>query len=285
MFDMLPFVRVVLASVCCLVAIGKDVSVRAESLGGISVIAQSETTIVQATRPAVDDSHGITARFIPARANPGEIVELRVEMNRKQWGSFELQVPSQPTLHSIAVERVPLEYANGQYHQRESLFFQPVSSGTHTIGDARVMLSTADGPHEVELPELSLEVSPFDASEISDAPEPLPPEDTNRLESSPEAWGFALLAVLCLLVFIGGQLSRRRRPEPIAASATPKFQPTELIQELQSGSIPKDALERLLNDPDCPVSQETRVEVERAVYANDVQAAQLVARLQKELRT
>ena len=37
--------------------------------------------------------HGVTARFVPEVVRPGEVFELRVEMKRRDYGRFVLEVP------------------------------------------------------------------------------------------------------------------------------------------------------------------------------------------------
>ena len=66
-------------------------------------------------------SRGDGARSCPAQVRPGELFELRVEMERADYARFELQVPPHGSLHRVAVESVPVRLEGGRYRQRETL--------------------------------------------------------------------------------------------------------------------------------------------------------------------
>ncbi|MBB3205384.1 hypothetical protein FHS27_001184 [Rhodopirellula rubra] len=243
------------------------------------------------TTQATDLSAGITARFHPEHAHPGEAVELRVEMNRTRWGQFELHVPSHSELHSIAIERVPVEFSKGQYRQRESLLFQPVASGTTVIEDASVSLTTAEGTQQIELPALQLEVAPFGETDLQNTPEPLPAEQPDAKQSPRFAATVAAVLSLLALLILGGLLIGKRAPEETVQTDAPRLQTDGIIRDLKSGTIPRDDLERLLHDPQHQLSHETRSTIERTLYAHTAQvpehardAAALASTLQTELQ-
>ncbi|MFG0256105.1 MAG: hypothetical protein ACF787_13585, partial [Rhodopirellula sp. JB053] len=147
-------------------------------------------------------THGIVASFHPEQARPGDVVEFRVEMIREEWGQFELHVPSHSELHSIAVEKVPVEIDGDRYRQRESLFFQPVASGTMVIGDAFVSMTTTGGVEEMQLPELRLEVLPFKTAGLSSTPEPFPPGEDGEVRSAQFAGTVAaVLGIVAVALF------------------------------------------------------------------------------------
>lgn len=229
-------------------------------------------------------TYGISARFIPDQVRPGDVVEFRVEMSRKAWGQFDLQVPAHPGLHPIAVKKVPLVYADGLYQQRESLLCQPVSSGSLAIKGASVVMSTPEGSQTVELPDLMLRVLPFEHAQLTDEPQPLPPNQHPAERMMPAFWFRWTAIVLCLLIWVVAiYFLRRKSTLRSEGSRQQIFQTSDVVQQLHTGEIPKHDLESLLNDPGLVLSEKLRTSIERAVYSRDIQPAELATLLQEEL--
>ena len=228
--------------------------------------------------------HGITARFLATDAKPGEIVELRVEMIRKTWGKFELQIPSHPKLHLIAVQKVPIEYSGDLYRQRESILFQPISSGVLQLNEMQVALSLPTGVENIDLPPLELTVSPYAEHELSDTPELLPTTLGATSGGSKVAIIVIVLAVSLTLLAIG--IARRFRNKETQPASEPESRMTDIrrtIAELQNGRIQRDELEKILLNAGPSMSASLRDSLEQAIYSNHGQAERIADLMQKEL--
>ena len=231
-------------------------------------------------------THGVTATILPDNARPGDIVELRIEMNRETWGRFILKKLNHPQLRTIAEEKIPVSYQGQLYKQRHSLFLQPVSSGEIKIGTTTVTISTATGEETVELPALDLSVRPFDSPALSDLPLPLPPDEAVAQSGSMFSllfWMSVAFAVLGIwsLVFFG---MRNRELQPVRSDSSKEFSHVGgLIQRLRSGVVGKDDLENLLHDSNLSISAELRSKMEQAVYSEQFEPADLATLLQEEL--
>ena len=231
-------------------------------------------------------NHGITATIIPEAANPGDIVEFRVEMNRKTWARFAMDKPAHPQMRIIAQEQIPVSYQGQLYRQRYSFFLQPVSSGDVEIGATSVTVSTANGQDTILLPAQSLHVRPFDGAVLSDSPLPLPPEEVASESNAIFALLFWLgVAVLVLavwsLVFFGMRYRKHHSVE--SASLGQSSWLSEVVESLSAGVVPAQDLETLLHDSDVSISGPLRENIEAAVYSTQVNPADLATRLREEL--
>ncbi|EMI55496.1 hypothetical protein [Rhodopirellula sallentina] len=230
-------------------------------------------------------AHGIVASFHPEQARPGDVVEFRVEMIRDEWGQFELHVPSHSELHSIAVEKVPVEIDGDRYRQRESLLFQPVASGTMIVGDAFVSLTTTSGVEEMQLPELRLEVLPFEKAGLSSTPEPFPLDEEGETRSTQFAGTVAaVLGVVAVALFFW-LIRQNHRSIAVVESMPDESSPEEQIERLRSGEMTQCELESLLHDSNFELSSQTRSAIERSLYAKNRAAADLAAMIEAEVRT
>ena len=231
-------------------------------------------------------THGVTAEVIPSDARPGDIVELRIEMNRETWGRFEFKKPNHPQMRTIAEEKIPVSYQGQLYKQRHSLFLQPVSSGEIEIEATELTISTAAGEETVELPALALSVRSFDSPALSDSPLPLPPDEADAQSGSVLSllfWmgvSFSVLGVWSFIFF-----GMRNGKSQLARSDMSKnsLRSNEIIERLRTGVVPKDDLENLLQDPNLSISAELRSAIEQAVYSTQIKPSDLALLLQEEL--
>lgn len=228
-------------------------------------------------------SFGITVRFIPDHASPGDVVQLRAEMDRDAWGQFDLHVPANPDMHAITVEKLPLQYQDGRYRQQQSLVFQPKRSGSLRVSGATIDVVTSRGRQTVTIPDLTLVIEPIGITDTATTPVPLPPSTPVQ---SPQSLAFLAVPVgvglvLLLAIFLVARKHRNRQPAAVPPTTQPP--PTDdLVQLLQSGQMPRHGLERLLADPNFAASVDVREAIERAVYAEEYDAVQLAQRLQQQ---
>ena len=148
---------------------------------------------------AAEDSGGFTVTLSPEEVRPGDLITLQVRMDRKDYGEFDLDVPSHPDLHLVSRERIPLRLVDGWYRQGERLLLQPVSSGSLVLGGMTAQLTAAGGVRVVSLPELRLEVLPFDSADENPSPELFP-------DSVPPESERPLFPIIAAGVLIGGFL-------------------------------------------------------------------------------
>lgn len=148
---------------------------------------------------AEGDSGGITASLSPRESRPGDLVTLEVTMDRETYGEFALEVPEHRQLPVVSRERVPLRLVDGRYRQGERLVLQPASSGQLTIAGMTARLTEAGGAREVVLPELKLNVPPFETADDDPAPEPFPEPAAGKSSRFP-------LPVVAAAVLVAGIL-------------------------------------------------------------------------------
>ncbi|EMI20028.1 hypothetical protein RMSM_03041 [Rhodopirellula maiorica SM1] len=229
------------------------------------------------------NAFGITVRFVPDHAGPGDVVQLRAEMDRDTWGQFELHVPANPDMHAITVEELPLQYKNGRYQQQQSLVFQPKRSGSLRISGATIDVVSSRGRQTVTVPDLTLAIKPFESTDTATTPVPLPSPEPVRSPQSPSRLAVPLCIglVLAIAIFL---VSRNYRNQTRATSQ-PTTQPPpsdDLVDLLKSGQTSRQDLEQLLNDPNFVVSATEREVIERAVYAENCDTTQLANLLQQQ---
>ncbi|GAA5507959.1 hypothetical protein [Novipirellula caenicola] len=229
-------------------------------------------------------SFGITVRFIPNHARPGDVVQLRAEMDRDTWGQFDLHVPANPDMHAITVEKIPLQYQDGRYRQQQSLVFQPKRSGALRVSGATIDVVTSRGRQTVTVPDLTLVIEPTGITDTTTTPVPLP---TSTPAQSSQSLAFFAAAVgigLVFLLAIFVVARKHRNRQPTAAPSTSQSPPPtdNLVHLLQSGQMPRHDLERLLADPNFTASVDVRAAIERAVYAEEYDTAQLAHQLQQQ---
>ncbi len=256
----------------------------------IALVAVFVTLLL--ANPSTAESHpspqsfGISVRFVPEQARPGDVVQLRAQMDRETWGQFELHVPATPALHAITVEKMPLKYENGRYQQQQSLVFQPKRSGAIVISGARLDVVTSGGRQSVALPDLTLAVEPLGTVDTSDIPVPLPAPAPDSPPGSPALWA-ALVVIAFVLSITILLVAKKKQNRQLTAvqSVPPKSTPDDLFKRLQSGELPRKDLERLLCDPSFVASDAVRAAIERAVYSQNDDAVELAKLLQQQEAT
>ncbi len=228
------------------------------------------------------DQGGMTATFTPDEAQPGDLITLWVQMNREDYGEFDLDIPSHPRLHLVTREQIPPTLVNGHFYQGERLTLQALSSGPLTLSGMTVQLTEAEGVRTVALPELTLTVAPFDAQDTIEDPQPLPRPESARGNSPPLTP--TLIAVLIggflLVLLIRIKLAMRENPDD-----HPTSNPGEVVR-LTNQAITEGDFEYLLNEHRDTLSPKLCADLENWIYApdrSDTELADLQSRVREEL--
>ncbi len=231
------------------------------------------------------DLGGVSAKFTPDEVMPGDLVTLMVQMERDDYGEFDLNVPSHPQLHLVTRELIPPTHTDGRYTQSERLMLQALSSGTLTLTGMTIQLTESTGIRTVELPDLTLTVNPFEtADEVAD-PEPFPkPEKPSKMGPSLTPALIAVIAVIAVgfILVLLIRLKLASKPIPEAEEITGRNFDTIL----RAATITTESLEAILNDKGASLSSGLRSDLETFLYSPDSSAEErdeLHARLRKEL--
>lgn len=221
------------------------------------------------------DASGITAKIIPAQVRPGDLLELRVVMERPEYGRFTLEIPAQDHLHRVAIDRVPLKLEDGTYRQRETWWLQADASGNFSIDGGRVKLENENGVEEISLPPLSVEVLPYPAEDTISEPVPYPPDDMEAsIHLSPWWW---LLPASVLLATTGWWRSRPAKNNELIEAGPSLLE--SVLTQLDAGTVDAACLQQLAEQD---ISPELREEITGLVYGGRTDAGQLASALRKE---
>jgi hypothetical protein len=227
-----------------------------------------------------NDPHGIELRLRSGSYFPGDVLQIEAEMQRPDYASFELLMPSHPQLYFVAHTREPLHYAQGVYRQRALLLLQPLVAGDYRLDGLRASIFTGAEHIEISLPSLQFHVDSYAASDDSSALLPLPSEVFGASEPSRlvELWGLCVagIGLLCYL------LQRRQRREtdpqqPVSACLD------DLSLALQRGEVPLALMEQLLCGADLQLSARLRGALQAAVYGQHCDPAQLLRLIREEV--
>jgi hypothetical protein len=224
---------------------------------------------------------GITVRFDPPGVQPGDVCDLIVQMDREAFSQFDLHVPSHPQLHLVAVERTPISFAGGRYRQRHRLRLQPLSSGKVTIDNAEVEFTDSNGTQKFLLPAAILDVFPFESVDLSDVPQPWPVAG-NPTATAPKSIADGLIIICGILLIVVAILWRIRLRTSFAERDLGSDPMCEAIERLESGTVPMQLLEHILDQRSYDLSPDLRHEIEQTVYNNRREPALLLDRLRKE---
>ncbi len=233
------------------------------------------------TGAVVAAGHGVTARFLPEQVRPGEVFELRVEMKRAEYGSFELKVSPHGSLHRVAVESEPVKLEGGFYRQRESWMLQADRSGEIVIENVSVILSTGSGEEAVALPPLRMEVLPWASADKDVKPVGWPAPKPVDLPAT--RMGLVLVVLgLILFAVVAWLIGRRLNTKPKFRTDGMPLE-TLALNELDAGVLRSAALERLLLEKGRDWSAELREVVSQAVYAGRGDPRKVAERLRREV--
>lgn len=228
---------------------------------------------------AAQDGSGISATLVPNSVSPGDIVELRIEMNRAEYAEFKLDIPAQPHLHRIAVESVPVSFVDGRFIQSEKWLLQADASGTYTIEGGKVLLESGGLVNEFALPGLQLAVIPYPEPDNNTDPVGLPEDKVASPETlNPKLW-VALLAVGCALVVIAMR-HRRNKTESVELGSSGLL--FHIAAELEAGTLSSHVLERLIHENDVDLPAELREQLVQYVYGGKGDKQFIIEELKKE---
>lgn len=222
---------------------------------------------------------GVTARFVPDQVRPGEVFELRVEMERAEYGRFELQVPPHGSLHLVAVEPEPVRLEDGLCRQRERWMLQADRSGEIVVEGMVVLVKTGSGESPVALSPLRVEVLPWGSVDESTEPAAFPPRRDAEPVDRPVPW-LLLAAVALVLAGWWWRFFRKTAGAPGPGDAPCV---ADALAALEAGHLRSPALERLMAERGGDWPEDLRKVVEQAVYAGRGEAAEVALLLRKEV--
>jgi hypothetical protein len=234
------------------------------------------------TCASASDLGGMSINFTPDQARPGDLVTLSIQMNREDYGEFALEIPSHPQLHLVTREQIPPIHVKGNYYQGERLMLQAISSGTITLEGVSVELTESSGTRTVELPPVTLTVSPFDSEDANAAPEQLPEPNTESAKAT-------ALAPSLIAMIIGGFILILLIRLKLAANESAEMQEAPgrtFATVLRAATISNEDLEALFTEKGDAFSPELRNDLETFLYTADAPEetrSELHERLRKEL--
>ena len=219
---------------------------------------------------------GLTVEVVPPQVKPGELFELRVTMDREEFGRFELKVPGHEHLHRVAREEVPVKLEDGRYRQQERWVLQADSSGEFVIEKALAKLETKAGIEEVALPEIRIEVLPYAAMDGNADPLDFPEDDAASVSGGQVGWivGGVIMALGCWWWML------KSNRTGVVDQVAEKSEDDRMLDRLATGELDPKDLERLMSERDwSDAAKEALAEV---VYGGGKDVARLVEILRKE---
>lgn len=223
---------------------------------------------------------GIDVSFSHSTCRPGDVIELRAVSAFDQLTSFELKLPQHAALHLVAHQRQPIMYWQGEYTQEDVWVLQPMHSGVIHLEGLRALVSQGGVLTDQELPDVSLEVLPYE--DIGGAQAPVLLSDNSVTHVSGRLSYTWVLLMASGGVIIALLYRFKKKPSP-RVQGQESFSLAVLMSELERGSMPLDFIEQLLSDDQVVLSTALRVEMERAVYRLDSNAERLKMLLRTEV--
>jgi hypothetical protein len=220
---------------------------------------------------------GISAEIVPSQVRPGDLFELRVVMERSEYGRFDLMVPAHGHLHRVAVEKVPVRLEDGLYRQSETWLLQADSSGEFVIEKGAAMLETKAGTVEVKLDPLRVEVEAY--AGIDESSEPLELPEVKSIPSTGKQWAGSVAAIIVLSSLVFWMLKSKRTG--VANQVTGKPEVDLALGRLTNGQVDEKDFERLMLGRQW--SAESRQAMAEVVYGGRSIDNGLVERLRKEV--
>ncbi|CAA6677940.1 Unannotated [Lentimonas sp. CC4] len=226
-----------------------------------------------------DDAQGVSLQLVEGTYQPGDVIELRAEMRRAEYAEFELHVPAHAQLHFVAHTRKPVRYVEGEYVQSVLLLLQPMNAGAFELSGITATLKQGDVAIEVALPSVQFTVASYATEDTSTALATL----TEATMSTPKASILLLVLVVGLIILVFVAWLLLRKPKAVAVASVEAASLNDLIAVLQAGEPAVDLIERLLGNTEIQMSPSLRERLEAAVYANRINAVDLLSALKKEV--
>ncbi|MEX0322444.1 MAG: hypothetical protein AB3N63_09825 [Puniceicoccaceae bacterium] len=224
-------------------------------------------------------SSGISATLVPDEVKPGDVFELRVEMDRAEYAKFSLDIPAQQHMHRIAVETVPVTFTEGRYRQSEKWLLQADASGSYVIKGGKVLLETGGDTLSVPLPELELVVIPYENADENPDPAELPEEIIDR-SSRVSYWFWVGSLLVSISIFV--MLMRRHSNKSVAGDTVENSLLFLIADELEQSKEPPIVLEKLIHDKEVGISEDLRERLIRYIYSGSGDPKLLAEELRKE---
>jgi hypothetical protein len=227
-----------------------------------------------------DIPHGIELRLQASEYFPGEIVELQAEMRQADFAEFQLHVPVHRQLHFVAHTREPVRYVEGEYVQRSVLLLQPMNAGEFDLRGMTASVQQGNGLTEVELPPVQFTVQSYGAFDDSKELAAWPKESVQASPASGFLRLFLLLPVVMLFVvwMLRGKFSAASAETNLAVATL-----DDLADAIERGESAVELIERLLARPDLSLSANLREALEASVYADRLDAPQVLQLIREEV--
>lgn len=210
---------------------------------------------------------------------PGDIFELRVEMDREHYAQFTLDIPAQQHLHRIAVESVPVSFDDGRYHQSEKWLLQADASGSYLIEGGSVLLDTGGEVVSIPIPVLELTVAAYGKVDESIEPAELPEDSTdtdNRIGYL--FWVGSLFVSISVFVLLMKRHSEKSAVDDSVANSLLSL----IADEIEKSEEPSDVLEKLIHDNEAGISNDLRERLIQFLYGGGGDKKSIADALRKE---
>lgn len=222
----------------------------------------------------------VTLRLVEGTYRPGDVIELQAEMRGADYAEFELHVPANRQLHCVANSREPVRYVEGEYVQRALLLLQPMSAGDFELNGMTATIVQGGVATDVALSSLQFTVASYAAEDTSDAIAELGADATSGAEMSAiKRTVIWVLFIILMVVWLRLKVANSKSVE----TAEAEVGLSDLIVKLEAGESATALIEVLLVRPSLSLSPNLRAHLESAVYANRMDAEELLELLRKEV--
>ena len=145
----------------------------------------------------------LSAGFLNAEIQPGELVEFEAKLDAETVATFKLKLPDSALLMPITTETGPLRFEDGRFLQVQRWVFQAVASGTVRWEPLVVQVMQAGAEKAYPLPAATLRIVPYAEADTSDRPQALPAPESAKNQPTGTGWRW-LLVGLAVLTVCGG---------------------------------------------------------------------------------
>ncbi|HAV13641.1 MAG TPA: hypothetical protein DCX06_09170 [Opitutae bacterium] len=201
----------------------------------------------------------------PTTTQPGDIVELHAQVEGPEFASFELQIPKHDALYLVSKQDLPVDYQNGTYRQKSIWVLQTIQTGAFELSEIQATVQHQKQSTTQTIAPIAFKVDAYRTVEDSDTPLPLP--ERTRSESSVEVNKILIVSVLLITL---GLLAIVIRKNESSTQASPEHKPAPTLDDLKalldSGKLPRELIQVLLEQNNLPISDAQRKALEQVAY-------------------
>ena len=207
---------------------------------------------------------------------PGDTVVLEATLQTPQIHSFQVQLPSHPSLSVHSPSKFPTTIQNGLYTTKATWLIQPIDSGEINWSGIKATITRGENHTEYLAPPLTLTVENYPAPDPSSAPELLsnPAPQTNS--HHPILLAAALLAIAAIAT-LSWKLRNKKSNTPTSHSTATTPTLSSIIDALETGSIPTQQITSYLDSS--PTNAEQNAILQRAIYGKQLPAHTVLEQL------